>query len=106
VLGTGKVTGTGQAPPVKDSVVHIHWKPVQLWVFADNETSPMWLGTPEGFLRELCLLLKQPELLESFTYQIAQPILGLPRQQVSGTGQARPVEGQWRDSGGTVEGQM
>lgn len=77
---------------MKDSVVHIHWKPVQLWVFADNETSPMWLGTPEGFLRELCLLLRQPELLDSFTYQIAQPILGLPRQQVNGTGQAHPVE--------------
>lgn len=92
MLGTEKVTGTGQAPPMKDSVVHILWKPVQLWVFADNETSPMWLGTPEGFLRELCLLLRQPELLDSFTYQIAQPILGLPRQQVSETGQVRPVE--------------
>lgn len=24
-----------------------------LWVFADIVTSPAWLGTPEGFLREL-----------------------------------------------------
>lgn len=43
-----------------------------------------------------CLLLRQPGLLDSLTYQMAQTILEIHRQQVSGTGQAAQTQTEWQ----------
>lgn len=108
MLGTGK--GTSQASPVEGLSVSPPLEACSALDFWDSMTSPEWLGTPRGFLREswvtvllaggllrislppfhhwavsvrkeqelwrwsdrLCLLLRQPELLDSLTYEIAQ----------------------------------